>query len=204
MAQKRKKIIVLTHPNGYELRVGGKEYMAFNEETLLAAIFTHVGCSIDKFLDVELSKNMLTAAAAWPTVGEAIKGNAVLMKQIADSKREERIARKQLNNEMERYDALSDKYKDLKELYGYAAVKAEKYEEMRKMADDNYNLYNKEVQKNIKLERHVQRLEKELSQMKSSTNRKAAKTQGEPTKKKVHRSRKEADALILKTLEETK
>lgn len=204
MAIKRKKIIVLTHPNGYELRVGGKEYMTFNEETLLAAIFTHVGCEVEKFMDVELSKNILTAAASWPTVGEAIKGNAVLMKQIADSKREERIARKQLNNEMERYDALSDKYKDLKELYGYAAVKAEKYEEMRKMADDNYNLYTKEVQKNIKLNRHVERLEKELSKMKSSANRKAAKTDGETTKKKAHRSRKDADALILKTLEETK
>ena len=195
MAIKRKKIIVLTHPNGYELRVGGKEYMTFNEETLLAAIFTHVGCEVEKFMDVELSKNILTAAASC---------NAVLMKQIADSKREERIARKQLNNEMERYDALSDKYKDLKELYGYAAVKAEKYEEMRKMADDNYNLYTKEVQKNIKLNRHVERLEKELSKMKSSANRKAAKTDGETTKKKAHRSRKDADALILKTLEETK
>ena len=200
MAKKRKKIIVLTHPNGYELRVGGKEYMTFNEETLLAAIFTHVGCGIDKFLDVELSKNLLTAAVSWPTVGEAIKGNAVLMKQIADSKREERIARKQLTNEMERYDALSDKYKDLKELYGLAAVKADKYEDMRKMADDNYNLYTKEVQKTIKLNRHVERLEKELSRMKSSTNRKAAKTDGEPTKKKAHRSRKEADALILEKL----
>lgn len=200
MAKKRKKIIVLTHPNGYELRVGAKEYMTFNEETLLAAIFAHVGCGIDKFLDVELSKNILTAAASWPTVGEAINGNALLMKQIADSKREERIARKQLNNEMERYDALSDKYKDLKELYGFAAVKADKYEDMRKMADDNYNLYNKEVQKNIKLNRHVERLEKELSRIKSSANRKAAKTDGEPTKKKAHRSRKEADALILKKL----
>lgn len=200
MAKKRKKIIVLTHPNGYELRVGGKEYMTFNEETLLAAIFAHVGCGIDKFMDVELSKNLLTAAASWPTAGEAIKGNAVLMKQISDSKREERIARKQLNNEMERYDALSDKYKDLKELYGLAAVKADKYEDMRKMADDNYNLYTKEVQKNIKLNRHVERLEKELSRIKSSANRKAAKTDGEPTKKKAHRSRKEADALILKKL----
>lgn len=203
MAQKRKKIIVRTHPNGYELLVDEKEYMTFNEETLLAAIFAHVGCGIDKFLDVELSNNLLTAAASWPTAGDAIEGNAVLMKQIADSKREERIARKQLNNEMERYDALLDKYKDLKELYGYAAVKAEKYEDMRKMADANYNLYTKEVQKNIKLNRHVERLEKELSKIKSSANRKAAKTQGEPTKKKAHRSRKEADALILKTLEET-
>lgn len=200
MAKKRKKIIVLTHPNGYELRVGGKEYMTFNEETLLAAIFTHVGCGIDKFLDMELSKNLLTAAASWPTAGDAIDGNAQLMTQIEDAKREARVTRKQLNNEMERYDALSDKYKDLKELYGLAAVKADKYEDMRKMADENYNLYNKEVQKNIKLNRHVERLEKELSRMKSSYNRKAAKTDGEPTKKKAHRSRKDADALILKEL----
>lgn len=204
MAQKRKKIIVLTHPNGYELRVGAKEYMTFNEETLLAAIFAHVGCGIDKFLDVVFSKNLLTAAASWPTVGEAIKGNAILMKQISDSKREERIARKQLSNLDDRYEALDFQYKDLKQLYALTAMKADKYEDMRKMADDNYNLYCKEVQKNIKLERHVQRLEKELSRMKSSSNRKAGKTQGEPTKKKVHRSRKEADALILKTLEETK
>ncbi len=197
---KRTKITVMTHPNGYSLSVAGREYMTFSTEQLLAAIFTHVGCAVEKDMDVELSKNILTAAASWPTVGEAIKGNAVLMKQITDSKREERIARKQLTNEMERYDALYDKYKDLKELYGLAAVKADKYEDMRKMADDNYNLYNKEVQKNIKLNRHVERLEKELSQMKSSYNRKAAKTDGEHTKKKAHRSRKEADALILKEL----
>ena len=204
MAKKRKKIIVLTHPNGYELRVGGKEYMAFSEETLLAAIFAHVGCDVEKFMDVELSNNLLTAAASWPTAGDAIEGNAELMTQIENAKREARVIRKQLNNEMERYDALSDKYKDLNELYGLAAVKADKYEDMRKMADDNYNLYTKEVQKNIKLNRHVERLEKELSKMKSSANRKAAKTDGETTKKKAHRSRKDADALILKTLEETK
>lgn len=211
MSKKRKKIIILTHPSGYELRVGGKEYMAFNEETLLAAIFTHVGCGIDKFLDVELSKNLLTAAASWPTAGDAISGNAQLMTQIEDAKREARVTRKQLNNLNERYDALDFQYKDLKQLYALTAMKAERYDDERKKADANYELYAKECRKVIKLSRRIDALEHELRikkadldkklKIKPAKDEKSADGATTPQeKKKQHRSRKEADALIFKEL----
>lgn len=211
MAKKRKKIIVLTHPNGYELRVGGKEYMTFNEETLLAAIFTHVGCGIDKFLDMELSKNLLTAAASWPTAGDAIDGNAQLMTQIEDAKREARVTRKQLNNLNDRYEALDFQYKDLKQLYALTAMKADKYDEERKKADESYELYAKECRKVIKLNRRIEALEHELRKKKDELDKKLkikpAKDEKSadgattpPKGKKAHRSRKDADALILKKL----
>ena len=116
MAKKKtfKKVTVHTLPNGYELTIGGHEYMYFNEETLAAGIFDHLLLGNNKDSDSNLSANLIEAAATWQTIGEAVKANALLM---SDNK-----ALRKRNNELGKIneklllenDRLHDEYSDLK------------------------------------------------------------------------------------------
>ena len=116
MAKKKtfKKVGVRTLPNGYELTIGCHEYMYFSEETLAAGIFDHLLLGNNKVSDVSLSANLMEAAATWQTIGEAIKANALL---IRDNK-----ALKKRNSELGKIneklilenDRLQDEYSNLK------------------------------------------------------------------------------------------
>ena len=116
MAKKKtlKKVTVRTLPNGYELTIGGREYMYFNEETLAAGIFDHLLLGNNKESDINLSANLMEAAASWQTIGEAIKANALL---IRDNK-----ALKKRNSELGKIneklllenDRLQDEYNNIK------------------------------------------------------------------------------------------
>lgn len=116
MAKKKtlKKVTVRTLPNGYELTIGGREYMYFSEETLAAGIFDHLLLGNNKYSDSNLSANLIEAAATWQTIGEAVKANALLLR---DNK-----ALKKRNNELGKIneklllenDRLQDEYSNLK------------------------------------------------------------------------------------------
>lgn len=109
-----KKVAVRTLPNGYELTIGGREYLYFSEETLAAGIFDHLLLGNNKDSDVSLSANLIEAAATWQTIGEAVKANALLLK---DNK-----ALRKRNNELGKIneellienDRLQDEYSNLK------------------------------------------------------------------------------------------
>jgi predicted translin family RNA/ssDNA-binding protein len=57
MKEKPIKITVQTLPNGYELKIGGQEYMYFNVMDLLAGFMIHVGMQEPKYMD---NGNILT------------------------------------------------------------------------------------------------------------------------------------------------
>lgn len=57
MKEKPIKITVKTLPNGYELKIGGQEYMYFNPMDLLAGFMIHVGMQEPKYMD---NGNILT------------------------------------------------------------------------------------------------------------------------------------------------
>lgn len=215
--EKRKNISVETIPNGYALTVDGRMYMAFDVEQLLAAVFSHVGCGIEKFLNQELSKNLLEVAATWPTMAEQVRANAVLKTQVKDAQREARVTIKQLNNAADRYDALQEQFDEMKKRLVLALMKADKYDKERERADANYELYGKECRKVIRLQREVEMLTNaaksknshptkrntaEKPQKKPATVKKASKVDNTAGAKKQGRtSRKKADALILKEIE---
>ena len=48
---KQNEITVLTHPNGYSLKVNDTEYMYFSEVDLLAGMIAHVGMHETKHMD---------------------------------------------------------------------------------------------------------------------------------------------------------
>ena len=57
MKEKPIKITVQTLPNGYELKIGGQEYMYFSVMDLLAGFMIHVGMQEPKYMD---NGNILT------------------------------------------------------------------------------------------------------------------------------------------------
>ena len=142
--EKIKKISVETLPNGYALTVGKNHYMTFNEKELAAAVFYHVLLGNEEYVNKDISENLMTAAATWPTVGDSIQGNATLMAEIKEARRETRVARKQNNSLNEKFDALKDELKELKGKYIVAKVKADQMEKYKLRAEDTYELYCRE------------------------------------------------------------
>ena len=116
MAKKKtlKKVTVRTLPNGYELTIGGREYMYFSEETLAASIFDHLLLGNNKESDVSLSANLMEAAATWQTIGEAVKANAPLLRDNKALKKRNSELGKINEKLLLENDRLQDEYNNLK------------------------------------------------------------------------------------------
>ena len=116
MAKKKtlKKVTVRTLPNGYELTIGGREYMYFSEETLAAGIFDHLLLGNNKESDINLSANLMEAAATWQTIGEAVKANALLMSDIKALRKRNSELGKINEKLLLENDRLQDEYSNLK------------------------------------------------------------------------------------------
>lgn len=116
MAKKKtlKKVTVRTLPNGYELTIGGREYMYFSEETLAAGIFDHLLLGNNKDSDSNLSANLMEAAASWQTIGEAIKANAILLRDNKALKKKNSELGKINEKLLLENDRLQDEYSNLK------------------------------------------------------------------------------------------
>ena len=109
-----KNVIVRTLPNGYELTIGGQEYMYFNEETLAAGIFDHLLLGNNKDSDSNLSANLIEAAATWQTIGDAVKANALLMSDIKALRKRNSELGKINEKLLLENDRLQDEYNNLK------------------------------------------------------------------------------------------
>ena len=157
---KIKKVKVETLPNGYALTVGKKEYLLFNEKELAAAVFYHILLENDEYVNKNISENLMTAAATWPTVHEAIEGNATLMAEIQEAKRETRVSRMQNNRLCEKIDALNVELKELKAKYIKAKAKADQMEKYKQRADVAYELYNKEKKLSSNVHKELVRLQR--------------------------------------------
>ena len=159
MKKKRKQIKIETLPNGYALTVGRKEYMLFNETELAAAVFYHILLGNEEYVNKNISENLMIAAATWPTTGEAIHGNATLMAEIKDVRRDARVARQQLNNLNERMDTLTSEHNELKRNYARAIIKAEQTDKYKERYEMVYEMYNRE-------KKYSNDIQKELLKMK--------------------------------------
>lgn len=95
MKKKLLNIHVEQLPNGYALTVGTKQYMYFDAMKLLAGMFYHIGLKENDYFNSQMIENLMTAAATWPTVGEAIAANATLMADKQSAEHEARTARNQ-------------------------------------------------------------------------------------------------------------
>lgn len=126
--KKRLKIEIEYLPNGYALNVDSKRYMYHTVEELTAGYFAHVMLSKTDYMNTEMIKNMMTAAAAWPTVEEAITANAVLLndkEEIAKKYRDAYNTIQKLQNQLE---TVEEDLKDIRERYKVAIAKLSAYQ----------------------------------------------------------------------------
>ena len=63
---KRPNVLLTTLPNGYALTVDKKEYMAFDVESMLAQVFTHIALHENDYLEANYVKSLFEVAGAWP------------------------------------------------------------------------------------------------------------------------------------------
>ena len=107
---KLKTITVDMLPNGYALKVGKHDFLAYNERELLECMFVHIGLKMEDYMNKETIHDLMTACATWP---DATKGlselinwkaqNAALHKTITNLR--DNIRRLEANN-MELQEAL--------------------------------------------------------------------------------------------------
>ena len=81
-------------PNGYILRVGQKEYLAFDPDQLTDQFFTHVAIGITGYLNRDMAAALLEAAATYKTVGEALEAVATWIAAARKAEKHELAAMK--------------------------------------------------------------------------------------------------------------
>ena len=178
---KKKRISVADVPNGYVLTVNKHEYMTFSPKELAAAVFYHVLLDEEEYVNKDISENLMTAAATWPTAGEAIQGNATLMAEIKDARREARVARKQNSTLSDKVDLLLAENRDLREKYAKAKVKADMADKYKQRADTTYELYNQEKKYSSALNKELLRYKRREEVRLRSDERKKKRTEEKQT-----------------------
>lgn len=128
MKDNRTNITVHTVPNGYTLNVSGKEYMYFNQEMLMAGIFSHLALGMKNDIPNNIILSLMEAASQWPTAGEAITANAQLISERKNAQRNERVARKQLSQMEKKYQSILKSYTDAKRLITFHELKIKELE----------------------------------------------------------------------------
>ena len=89
-------------PNGYILRVGQKEYLAFDPDQLTDQFFTHVAIGITGYMNRDMAAALLEAAATYKTVGEALEAVATWIAAARKAEKHEQAALRAQANANER------------------------------------------------------------------------------------------------------
>ena len=119
MKKKKRHIEVRSHPNGYSLDIDKKSYMYFDEQSLMAGIFYHLGIEIAEEVDIDFANNLLQAAALWTTAGEAINANAALMTDRQQARENENRIRRELYAVQKTLDDTEKELNDMKQRYAF-------------------------------------------------------------------------------------
>ena len=118
--EKRPNVLLTTVPNGYALTVDKKEYMAFDVESMLAQVFTHIALHENDYLDANYVKSLFEVAGAWPDHKDAY--NAVA-EQMAIVKEQQ----KTINHLYKRLSDLGKEKDDVEKKLSEALEQVEKY-----------------------------------------------------------------------------
>ena len=60
-------------PNGYDVKIGKKNMLYFNEQELLEGLFVHVGLKIDDYINKQTINDLMTACATYPDGTKALE-----------------------------------------------------------------------------------------------------------------------------------
>ena len=70
---KLQEIHVSMLPNGYDVKIGKKSMLYFNEQELLEGLFIHIGLMIDDYINKQTIRDLMTACATYPDGTKAIE-----------------------------------------------------------------------------------------------------------------------------------
>ena len=70
---KLQEIHVSMLPNGYDVKIGKKNMLYFNEQELLEGLFVHVGLKIDDYINKQTIHDLMTACATYPDGTKALE-----------------------------------------------------------------------------------------------------------------------------------
>ena len=71
--KKLQELHVSMLPNGYDVKIGKKSMLYFNEQELLEGLFVHIGLKIDDYINKQTIRDMMTACATYPDGTKAIE-----------------------------------------------------------------------------------------------------------------------------------
>lgn len=71
--EKLREIRVSMLPNGYDVKIGKKNMLYFNEQELLEGLFVHIGLKIDDYINKQTIRDLMTACATYPDGTKAIE-----------------------------------------------------------------------------------------------------------------------------------
>ena len=60
-------------PNGYDVKIGKKSILYFNEQELLEGLFVHIGLKIDDYMNKQTIHDLMTACATYPDGAKALE-----------------------------------------------------------------------------------------------------------------------------------
>ena len=60
-------------PNGYDVKIGNKSMLYFNEQELLEGLFIHIGMKIDDYINKQTIRDLMTACATYPDGTKALE-----------------------------------------------------------------------------------------------------------------------------------
>ena len=182
---KRPNVLLTTLPNGYDLTVDKKEYMAFDVEGMLAQVFTHIALHENDYLDANYVKSLFEVAGAWPDHKDAY--NAVA-EQMAIVKEQQ----KTINHLYKRLSDIGKEKDDVEAKLGEALEQVEKYS--NRVEDLARNL--------VKRDEEITALKKEIEEesitVKPKSPPRVARKRSDPKPKPKTATEKKAKVKELK------
>jgi hypothetical protein len=71
--KKLQELHVSMLPNGYDVKIGKKSMLYFNEQELLEGLFVHIGLKIDDYMNKQTIHDLMTACATYPDGAKALE-----------------------------------------------------------------------------------------------------------------------------------
>lgn len=183
--EKRPNVLLTTVPNGYALTVDKKEYMAFDVESMLAQVFTHIALHENDYMDANYVKSLFEVACAWPDHKDAY--NAVA-EQMAIVKEQQ----KTINHLYKRLSDIGKEKDDVESKLADALEQVEKYS--NRVEDLARNL--------VKRDEEITTLKKEIEEesiiVKPKSPTRVARKRADPKPKPKTATEKKAKVKELK------
>ena len=178
-----KKIVVMTHPNGYSLNIEGEEFMYYNELDLLLGFLAHIGTGNTN----DMEKSDLLNALFNAMLGQKYTQDVDKLKMTVNrlEARYTDVTAK-LQRELEKVKEANERYEKLLKSIEYLTELVNEMQKGYQDACKPYDEYNKRISK----------LESQTTKMESHFN--AATNESQMLLKQIRNMYENLDALVNK------